>query len=121
MAEVTGEQEKEEIKLDEEKMTQFSKLVSEKEFARFQEYLQNLNEGAIEKSSLFTFDESIDDKNIRSQIHLLFKQTENFETDTLMEGDSRRIRVFLKHALSANKRKKMNIINRKSDAEKEAP
>jgi len=73
MAEVTGEQEKEEIKLDEEKMTQFSKLVSEKEFARFQEYLLNLNEGSIEKSSLFTFDESIDDKNIRSQIHLLFK------------------------------------------------
>lgn len=47
-------------------MTQFSKLVSEKELARFQEFLQNLNEGSIEKSSLFTFDESIDDKNIRS-------------------------------------------------------
>ena len=121
MVAVTGEQEKEEVKLDEEKMAQFSKLVSEKEFERFQEYLQNLNDGSIEKSSLFTFDESIDDKNIRSQIHLLFKSTENFETDTLMEGDSRRIRVFLKHCLSANKRKKMNIINRKSDAEKDAP
>lgn len=121
MAAATGEQEKEEIKLDEDKMTQFSKLISEKEFTRFQEYLQNLNERSIEKSSLFTFDESIDDKNIRSQIHLLFKQTENFETDTLMEGDSRRIRIFLKHCLSANKRKKMNIVNRKTDAEKEAP
>ena len=102
-------------------MTQLAKLISDKDFQRFQEYLQNINEGAIEKSTLFTFNESIEDKNIRSQVHLLFKSTESFETDTLMEGDSRRIRVFLKHSLSANKRKKMNIINRKPQEERDQP
>ncbi len=85
------------------------------------EYLDNINTGAIEKSSLFTFEESIEDKAIRSAIHILFKSTEIFETDTLMEGSSRRIRVFLKHSLSANKRRKLNIVTRKSQEEKEQP
>jgi hypothetical protein len=100
-------------------MDQLSKLISEKDLTRFKDYLQSINEGAIEKSTLFTFDESIEDKGIRSTVHLLFKGTETFETDTLMEGDSRRIRVFLKHSLSANKRKKMNIINRKPQEERD--
>lgn len=38
-----------------------------------------------------------------------------------MEGDSRRIRVFLKHSMSSNKRKKLNIINRKPQEERDAP
>jgi hypothetical protein len=86
-----------------------------------EEFLQNLNEGSIEKSTLFTFENSIEDKNVRSQIHQLFKGTEIFETDTIMEGDSRRIRIFLKHSLSANKRKKLNIINRKPQEERDQP
>jgi tRNA pseudouridine13 synthase len=52
---------------------------------------------------------------------MFFKATPLFETDTLMEGDSRRIRVFLKHGLSANKRRKLNIINRKPQEEREMP
>lgn len=38
-----------------------------------------------------------------------------------MEGDSRRIRIFLKNSLSANKRRKLNIISRKTQEEKELP
>jgi len=103
------------------KEEEFKKLVSAKEFAKFKEYLEAINDGALEKSSVFTFDDSIDDKNLRSAIHMLFKSTNVFETDTLMEGDSRRIRVFLKNGLSANKRKKLNIVSRKSLEEKEQP
>jgi hypothetical protein len=76
--------------------------------------MDNINEGSLEKSSVFTFSSSIEDKNLRSQIHLLFKSTPSFETDTLMEDNKRVIRVFLKNGLSANKRRKLNIITRKS-------
>jgi len=76
--------------------------------------MENINEGSLEKSSVFTFSSSIEDKNLRSQIHLLFKSTPTFETDTLMEDNKRVIRVFLKNGLSANKRRKLNIITRKS-------
>jgi hypothetical protein len=38
-----------------------------------------------------------------------------------MEDGGRRIRVFLKHGLSANKRKKLNIINRKPQEERDMP
>jgi hypothetical protein len=91
------------------------------EFKRFLEYINEVNEGSKEKSELFTFDESIEDKNIRSAIHQTFKATEIFETDTMMEEGARRIRVFLKNSLSANKRKKLNIINRKAPEEREMP
>ena len=101
------------IALDEDKMNELKKLFREDDLTRFQEYLEGVNEGAIEKSSVFTCDENVEDKGRRSAIHVLFKSTPIFETDTLMEGDSRRIRVFLKNALSQNKRRKLNIINRK--------
>ncbi len=91
------------------------------EYKRFMEYVNEINEGAKEKSEVFTFDESIEDKGIRSAIHQTFKSTEVFETDTLMEDGARRIRVFLKHSLSANKRKKLNIINRKPQEERDMP
>jgi hypothetical protein len=39
----------------------------------------------------------------------------------MMEEGARRIRVFLKNSLSANKRKKLNIINRKAPEEREMP
>jgi tRNA pseudouridine13 synthase len=38
-----------------------------------------------------------------------------------MEEGARRIRVFLKNELSANKRKKLNIINRKPQEERDMP
>ena len=95
--------------------------MSAKEYKRFSEYLDGINDGSIEKASVFTFEESIEDKNLRSAIHMLFKSTPLFETDTLMEGDSRRIRVFLKNGLSANKRRKLNIVTRKPQDEKEQP
>lgn len=95
--------------------------MSAAEFKRFNEYLEGVNEGAIERSTLFTFEESIEDKGIRSSIHLLFKGTQIFETDTLMEGASRKIRVFVKNSLSANKRRKLNIVSRKSQEEKDLP
>jgi hypothetical protein len=41
----------------------------EKEFQRFLDYVNDINEGSKEKSALFTFDESIEDKGIRSAIH----------------------------------------------------
>ena len=91
------------------------------EYKRFMEYVNDINEGAKEKSEVFTFDESIEDKGIRSTIHQTFKSTEIFETDTLMEDGGRRIRVFLKNGLSANKRKKLNIINRKPQEERDMP
>ena len=93
----------------------------EKEYKRFMEYVNDINEGAKEKTELFTFDESIEDKGIRSAIHQIFKSTDVFETDTLMEDGARRIRVFLKNSLSANKRKKLNIINRKPQEERDMP
>ena len=102
------------MKLEEDKLALFKTLISENEFKRFLDYLEGINEGSIEKCSLFTFDDSIEDKGVRSQIHQLFKDTATFETDTLMEGESRRIRIFLKNSLSQNKRRKMNIVNRKT-------
>jgi hypothetical protein len=109
------------IDLDEEKRQQLEKLMPPNEYKRFLEYINEVNEGSKEKSELFTFDESIEDKNIRSAIHQTFKATEIFETDTMMEEGARRIRVFLKNSLSANKRKKLNIINRKAPEEREMP
>ena len=102
-------------------MHQLEKLIPPNDYKRFQEYVNEINEGSKEKSELFTFDESIEDKNIRSAIHQTFKATEIFETDTMMEEGARRIRVFLKNSLSANKRKKLNIINRKAPEEREMP
>ena len=102
-------------------MQQLEKLIPPNDYKRFQEYVNEINEGSKEKSELFTFDESIEDKNIRSAIHQTFKATEIFETDTMMEEGARRIRVFLKNSLSANKRKKLNIINRKAPEEREMP
>ena len=93
----------------------------EKEYKRFIDYINDINEGAKEKTELFTFDESIEDKGIRSAIHQIFKSTDVFETDTMMEDGARRIRVFLKNSLSANKRKKLNIINRKPQEERDMP
>lgn len=109
------------LALEEAKLKEFQGLVSAKEYKRFSEYLDGINDGSIEKASVFTFEESIEDKNLRSAIHMLFKSTPLFETDTLMEGDSRRIRVFLKNGLSANKRRKLNIVTRKPQEEKEQP
>ena len=102
-------------------MQQLEKLIPPNDYKRFQDYVNEINEGSKEKSELFTFDESIEDKNIRSAIHQTFKATEIFETDTMMEEGARRIRVFLKNSLSANKRKKLNIINRKAPEEREMP
>jgi len=119
-----GQQEEakaEPLALEEAKLKEFQGLVSAKEFKRFTDYLDGINDGSVEKSSLFTFEDSIEDKNLRSAIHMLFKSTPLFETDTLMEGESRRIRVFLKNSLSANKRRKLNIITRKPQDEKEQP
>jgi hypothetical protein len=61
--------------------------MSEGDFTKFQEYLEGINEGSIEKSTLFTCEENIEDKGRRSAIHVLFKATPIFETDTLMEKD----------------------------------
>jgi len=121
-----GEEQKEpaeeaKIGLDEQQMEELKKLLSEEDFTKFNEYLEGVNEGAIEKTTLFTCEENIEDKGRRSAIHVLFKATPVFETDTLMEKDSRRIRVFLKNSLSQNKRRKLNIINRKPADEKEQP
>lgn len=80
-----------------------------------------MKDGSIEKTSLFTFDQSIENKDTRSQVHSIFKSTGVYETDTLMEGTSRRIRVFLTHALSQNKRRKLNIVNRKPDGQEDMP
>jgi predicted transcriptional regulator len=109
------------IELDDEIRGKLEKLMPVNEYKRFMEYVNDINEGAKEKTELFTFDESIEDKGIRSAIHQTFKSTEIFETDTLMEDGARRIRVFLKHSLSANKRKKLNIINRKPQEERDMP
>lgn len=73
------------IDLDEEKRQQLEKLMPPNEYKRFLEYINEVNEGSKEKSELFTFDESVEDKNIRSAIHQTFKATEIFETDTMME------------------------------------
>lgn len=95
--------------------------MSAEDFTLFNEYLEGINEGSIEKTTLFTCEENIEDKGRRSAIHVLFKSTPVFETDTLMEKESRRIRIFLKNSLSQNKRRKLNIINRKPESEKEQP
>lgn len=102
-------------------MAELKKLMGASDLTRFNEYLDSINDGSLEKSSVFTCDENIDDKGRRSAIHVLFKGTTLFETDTLMEGDTRRIRVFLKNSLSANKRRKLNIITRKTQEEKDQP
>jgi hypothetical protein len=39
----------------------------------------------------------------------------------MMENGVRKIRIFLKHGLSANKRKKLNIISRKTPEERDMP
>ena len=117
----TGQEQQLAIQLDEEKRQQLEKLIPPSDFKRFQEDMNDINEGSKEKTELFIFDESIEDKGIRSAIHMTFKSTEIFETDTMMEEGARRIRVFLKNSLSANKRKKLNIINRKPQEEREMP
>lgn len=102
-------------------MAELRNLFSETDFTKFNEYLEQINEGSIEKHVVFTCDESVDDKGRRSAIHVLFKSTPLFETDTLMDDNQRRIRVFLKNSLSQNKRRKLNIINRRTPEEREQP
>lgn len=100
---------------DEQKLDKLKAILPDNEFKRFRTYLERLIEGSVEKQEVLTFEETIEDKVQRSQVHLFFKtETTIFETDTVSQGDQRLIRVFLKHALSMNKRRKLNIVVRKA-------
>jgi len=52
--------------MEDSQMDDFKKLVSESEYLRFIDFLVGINDGSIEKTTLFTFASSIDDKAIRS-------------------------------------------------------
>ena len=87
----------------------------ESDFVRVKDYIERLKEGSLEKIEVFVFETEITDKVTRSKIHMFFKnETSIFETDTL-QGSQKLIRVFLKHALSSNKRRKLNIVERKPE------
>ena len=109
------------VSLPADMLDQLSKLLHPEDFSRLSQFLSDLKDGILDKTSTFTFDHSIDNKDQRSQVHQLFKSTNIYETDTLMEGTSRRIRLFLAAALSQNKRRKLNIVNRKTQEEQDAP
>lgn len=70
-----------------EKIDQLKSLIPENDCNRFTDYLERLKEGSIEKTEVFIFESSIEDKAIRSKIHQFFKnETSIFETDTTSTG-----------------------------------
>ncbi|CDW87747.1 trna pseudouridine synthase [Stylonychia lemnae] len=109
------EQEQQELVFPDEKLEKLKILIPESDYIRFIDYLQRIREGSYERTEIFVFENSIEDKAKRSAVHQFFKNEATvFETDTDMsQKDVRLIRVFLKNAFSANKRRKMNIIDRK--------
>ncbi len=56
------------------------------------------------------FKGNYNDKEKRTKVHQFFKKfLKKYESDTLSEGQERKIRVFLKEGMGKNKRQKIGI------------
>ena len=57
--------------------------------------------------------EEFSEKERRAKIHSFFKErVKLYETDTICQGQSRKIQLFLKSSLSSNQRKRMKLNDR---------
>lgn len=78
--------------------------------------MYGIKDGIVEKESFFTFNEDFsgaDMKEKRAKIHLFFKdKVKLYETDTVVEGDKRILRLFLVSAMSNNSRKRLKLAPR---------
>lgn len=72
--------------------------------------MQGLRDGTIEKDQMCVLDHEWTDKEKRAEIHNFFKQKAKlYETDTIVNGDSRKLQLFLKDGISNRKKRKMNV------------
>jgi len=97
-----------------ETWTELGELLSEDDYAKFRDYIEGLKNGSTSKDTWLTLDEEFTEKPRRAKVHTFFKESVKlYETTTLINGESRKIQVFLKSSLSNNARKKMNMNDRK--------
>jgi hypothetical protein len=93
-------------------MTKLKEIMGEEDSASFLKFTEELEAGTIENSTILEFAGDFSDKAKRSAVHAFFKSSlKKYESDTLSQGDSRKIRCFLKSGISKNKRQKVGITN----------
>ena len=86
------------------------------DFEKFTDFVSKLKSGEISKDTFLNLDEDfgLTTKERRAYIHQFFReQVKLYETDTVVAGDRRLIRLFLTKGISNRSRKKMNLGDRK--------
>jgi hypothetical protein len=86
------------------------------DFTKFVDFVSKIKSGELPKDTFLTLDEDfgLTTKERRAFIHQFFReQVKLYETDTVVAGDRRLIRLFLTKGISNRSRKKMNLGDRK--------
>ena len=97
-----------------EVLEELSKLLGAEDYKSLVEYVEGLKNGSVEKDKWLVLTEEFTDKERRAAIHTFFKEkVKLYETDTIVQGQSRKIQLFLKSSLSNNQRKRMKMGDRK--------
>lgn len=60
------ELEEKELNIGEDKLQKLKLLIADNEYTRFVDYIERLREGSYERTEIFVFEKSIDDKGKRS-------------------------------------------------------
>ena len=86
------------------------------DFTKFVDFVSKIKSGELPKDTFLTLDEDfgLTTKERRAFIHQFFREkVKLYETDTVVAGDRRLIRLFLTKGISNRSRKKMNLGDRK--------
>lgn len=93
-----------------------TEILQGQDYEKFAEFVNKLKSGEVAKNDFLVFDEDFGKttKERRAQIHQFFRESVKlYETDTLVDGDKRLIRIFLSSGISNRSRKRMNLGDRK--------
>ena len=87
-------------------------LFCEADYKNFMQFANDIQDEKIEKSTILQLEGDFTEKEARTKLHLFIKQyLKKYEADTLSVGDKRSMRIYLKDAISKNKRQKNGISN----------
>jgi hypothetical protein len=93
-----------------------TEILQPADFEKFRDFVAKLKSGETAKDSFLIFDEDfgLSTKERRAAIHQFFRESVKlYETDTVVDGDKRLIRIFLSSGFSNRTRKRMNLGDRK--------
>ena len=93
-------------------MVKLKEILGDEDSASFLKFTKDLEAGTVENSTILEFVGDFSDKVKRTAVHQFFKSSlKKYESDTLSQGESRKIRCFLKSGISKNKRQKVGVTN----------